>query len=550
MLEKIVGVFGGNPTQFTHLLKAEKTVEARALQKTFAVNLTLTLNCIVCVFMSIAVAIIVVVFSGDVFTYAFFCISMCMMSVGFWTIPYFDRVLSPVHYPVIAHTPVSSRTYFLVKLTPVVKHTVLLILCSSLIPAIAGIFNFSGEFLTYRYLFPVIYLLIAFISGFFTIGVMTTFAGYITKFHSIKSLRNITQFAQLVIPLLFLPLSFLLYSLLPNLIPDDFAMGKFKITSKWLYLVPNGWFAGMVSFIHGQMELYHLMMTLLAVASTLFLVFFPLRSIARSYSEYLSYLLESGTKQNTKMQVRIPLLALIIPTSTIRASFCLSIAYLLRDKRIRLGLVGAFGAIAGFVVIFALPGGLSVNPKWFIYAFIIGLSPGFSFAFIYVGISFVDSFILPVRYSEHYKASWMLKVTPILKRQDLWKGVQTTVLLYIVAPWTLIGICIATLIWKFHGILYILPALIIILNYVMLYPKPRSNLPLAEEYVQKRVTIGMWRPFLCTMATIVFLFGIQFLTYWIGVWTYIVTYCVIVVGGLTCFTYLFTRKTSEVNINA
>ena len=48
---------------------------------------------------------------------------MSMAMIGFWTIPYFDILISPVNYPIVAHTPVSSRTYFLVKLTQILNYT-------------------------------------------------------------------------------------------------------------------------------------------------------------------------------------------------------------------------------------------------------------------------------------------------------------------------------------------------------------------------------------------------------------------------------------------
>ena len=39
-----------------------------------------------------------------------------------------------------------------------------------------------------------------------------------------------------------------------------------------------------------------------------------------------------------------------------------------------------------------------------------------------------------VRYSEHWKASWMLTLAPLLAPNDLWRGVQAAALLYLVSP--------------------------------------------------------------------------------------------------------------------
>ena len=139
---------------------------------------------------------------------------MSMLVVAFWTVPYFDILLSPVNYPVIAHTPVTSRTYFLVKLTQLLTYTVLLLGSLNLLPAFCGIWIHERESSQLEFLFPFVYLPIVFMSGFFTIGVMIVFAGYLTKLYTKKGTRNIAQYAQFVFPTLF-PLLWILATRLP-----------------------------------------------------------------------------------------------------------------------------------------------------------------------------------------------------------------------------------------------------------------------------------------------------------------------------------------------
>ena len=212
-----------------------------------------------------------------------------MMMISLWIVPYFDMLLAPINYPVIAHTPVSSRTYFLVKLTQILTYTILLLGSLNLMPTIGGIWVHKGEFSLLRLLFPIVYLPIVFMSGFFTIGVMTVFAGYLTRLYSKRILRNIAQYAQFIFPAL-LPVTLILLSRLIPYIPEELLASVLK----WLHVLPNGWFAGTVSLVLGEVELRFLISAGLAVASTLFLIFVPLRSIAQRYSTYLSYLLESG----------------------------------------------------------------------------------------------------------------------------------------------------------------------------------------------------------------------------------------------------------------
>ena len=538
MLDKIVEMLGASPIQYRHILNTEKLVEKRALQGNRWVNLSLGLTCAIFFFIGLSIATMLLV-SLDVFTYALIGITMSMAMIGIWTIPYFDILIAPTHYPIVAHTPVSSRTYFLVKLTQILTYTSLLLGSLNLPPAIAGIWLHVRESSQLLYHFPVVYLLIAFMSGFFTIGVMTVFAGYLTKFYTKKSLRNIAQYAQFIFPALF-PM---LWILLPRFFSHSLSDGTVdRVVSvlKWFYALPNGWFAGAVSLALGAVEQQFLILTGLAIVSTLILICVPLRSIAKSYSEYLSYLLESGNRQKSELRIKTPLFAKLFRNHAIRAGFCLSSAYMRREKHILRQIFGSFGAIIILVVLFMQ--GETFSLKWIQDAYAIGLSPGFSMMFYFVGTSFIGSFILLIRYSEHWKASWMFTLAPLAATRDLWRGVQGVALLYIVAPCTLLMLCIATVIWGVSGIFYVLPGLTILLYYVIFYPKPLSNLPLAEEFVQKRSTAGAWIPFLCSALAVIAFIGIQYLTYLINIWVYYGFYSVTVVAGLIGWIHFFRKK--------
>ena len=530
MLEKIVERFCDAPTQYRYLLKIEKLIEKRALEgKNDLSNMSLAVTCVFGFIMSVLFTFMPFLLPMDTFTFSLIGITMSMMMVGIWMIPYFDILLIPVHYPVIAHTPVSSRTYFLVKLTRILTYTALLLGSLNLMPTIGGIWVHKGEFSLVRLLFPFVYLPIVFMSGFFTIGVMTTFAGYLTKLYSKKTLRNVAQYAQFIFPALF-PVTFIL---LPRLLPH-FSKEELVSVLKWFYALPNGWFAGTVSLALGQIEPHFLILAGLAVASTLILVLVPLRSIAKGYTEYLSYLLESGSRQKSKIRVKMPLLGRIFQNRTIRAGLCLSSVYMRRDRNMLRQFFASLGTVIMLVVM--------LDQGWVLHSFAIGLSPGFSAMFYFVGFSIVSSFILPVRYSEHWKASWLLTLAPLSAPRDLWRGVQATACFYIVTPCTLLMLCIATAIWDVSGIFYVLPGLIILLNYIMLYPEPLSGLPLAEEFVQNQTAGEGCIPFLLSSLGIGVFIGLQFLTYLLNIWVYYGFYCVTVIGGLISFIHLLREK--------
>jgi len=538
MLERIAAKFGACPIQYKLLLQTEKTVEERALEgKQGTTKLSLSLTCAFCFLTSIFSAL-PVFFGIDVFTYALIGVTMSMFIVGMWTLPYFDLLLSPINYPVVAHTPVSSRTYFLVKLTQILKYAVLLLTCLNIFPSICGPF-IRGDNTTFLcYFFPVFYLPIAFIAGFFTIGLMTAFAGYLTKLYSVKRLRKISKSAQFILPLL-LPVSFFL-------IPTDVVADNYKSVLKWLYVLPNGWFAGGVSLAVSTIErpgfTRDLILTGVAIFATLLLVLIPLRSIAKTYSKYLSFLMESGSRQKDKLRIRRPLLARFFRSRDAYASFCLSASYMRRDRQILNQL--ASGGVVNFMII----GMFFVRDIYPIelieYHYTIGLSPGFMGLFVFLGVVTVFGFLSSVGYSEHWKASWMLSLVPLRKPYHLWRGVVAVTFIYIVFPCTLLFFILATVFWGVMGIFFVLPGLLVVLFSVITYPKPESGIPLSKEPVEIDRMAGCLS-YGISMVIAGVLVGILFLARFIHVWVYIGIYCVMVIGGLIGFIKFYKKESMK-----
>lgn len=534
MLERVAAKFGACPIQYKLLLQTEKLLEERALEgKQGTSKLSLSVTCAFCFLVSIFSALLVF-FGMDVFTYALIGITMSMFTVGIWTLPYFDLLLSPINYPVIAHTPVSSRTYFLVKLTQILKYAVLLLICLNIFPSMCGPFIRGDDTSVLRYFFPVFYVPVVFMAGFFTIGVMTAFAGYLTKLYSVKRLRKISKSAQFILPVL-LPAFF-------YLIPVNTVADNFDSVIKWLYILPNGWFAGAVSLAVSTIERPEfnrdLILTGVAIVLTLLLVLIPLRSIAKTYSKYLSFLLESGNRQKGKLQIRVPFLARFFKSRDIYAGFCLSTAYMRRDRHILHQLVsGAVVSVLMIVMLFVR----KIYPIEFIeYHYVIGLSPGFTCLFVFLGVVLVFGFLSSVGYSVHWKASWMLSLAPLRKPHELWRGVEAATYIYIILPCILMFFIMATVLWGVMGIFFIIPGLLVVLFSVITYPKPESGIPLSKEAVEIDRSAGCLAYGISMIAAGV-LVGIQFLAALIHIWVYIGVYCVIVVGGVIGFVN-FSRK--------
>jgi hypothetical protein len=540
MLDKIAQIYGVAPAHFKQLLKLDKTVASRAKgdKNGFAI-FSYGLVCCFHVILGLPVAFILLFRLLDApvdgFDYAIIALSYTMVMTAFLSYSRLEFILNPIDYLVLAHTPVSSRTFFLAKLTRLLASTAVMSSCLNLLPAITGYWTAERS-----PLFPVVYLCISVVAGFFSVGVLTVITGYVTKLHTFEKLRSISKYSELAFPVLF-PF---VYLVVPRLLPE------LKIVSDKLipfltafYLLPNSWFAGMVAFGLGDVHYRFLILTAVAIVAMLLLVVGPLRSVAKGYSKFLTSLLESRKTQKPQLKLRASLVSRIFERRETRAGADLVFAYLRRDRRTQLRVFSAVGTPVIFLFIL-----FQDNPvwDWIGKPFTIWLALGVS-AFFFFGCStMVSSFLGQIRYSDHWKAKWMFHCAPLAAPHALWRGVLATTLIYIVIPYTLLLLALATVFWRgLWGIFYILPGLSALLVYVGCYPKPRSGLPLSEEFIQSgwnMEQVWLLIRFICTQLLFGGILAIQFVMYKINFGLYIGCYAVIVIGGILIFIHTFNKK--------
>ncbi|MCG9128133.1 hypothetical protein JT359_11080 [Candidatus Poribacteria bacterium] len=525
MFEKFAIKFGANPHHYKLILDNEKVLEERANEgKQGIAKLSLALYCAFSFLISIFSSL-VVFFGIDVFIYSIIGVSMSMGIVALWSLPYFDNLLNPIYYQVIAHAPISSRTYFMVKLTQILKSSVILLFCLNVFPSVCGIF-IKGEDLTIvRYFFPLVYLPVVFLSGFFTIGIMAALVGYLTKLYSIKKLQKVTKSSQFILPILF-PLSF-------YLIPFELFQEHYNSIVKYLSYLPIGWFASIVSLVVSKMDRIgfqrDIILTGVALVSTLILVLIPLRSIAKTYSGYLAFLLENVNRSMKKLRIRNSILSRFFKNPETYASMSLCWIYLRRDKK----LAAKFSAEGITVIIMTLILFIrGIYPIEYIkYNYALGLSPGFIGLYGIIGFSLSLGFLQAVRYSQHWKAKWILDITPYGNKSNMWRGAEFTVLIFLLLPCTLFSIIFACFLWGINGIFYVLPGLVLVLLSIYTFKQSGLSHPLSQERVEGEIGSGCLTVIIYSTA-LTLLIGILFLARFIHVRVYVGVYSIIVVGGI------------------
>lgn len=540
MLDKIAQIYGVDPAHFRQLIKLDKTVTKRAKgDKQGFAQFSYGLACGFYVLMGIPVVFILLARSLDAplegFEFALIALSYTMVMGAFLSYSRLEFIFNPTDYLVLAHTPVSSRTFFLAKLTRLLSSTAVMLGCLNLLPAIAGCWTAERN-----PLFPVVYLPISLIAGFLSVGLLTVITGYLTKLYSNKWMRNVARYAELAFPILF-PL---VYVIGPRLLPElGLVSNKALPFLTAFYLLPNSWFAGMVALGLGRVNSVFVILTVIAIAATALFVVGPLRHVPKGYSKYLTSLLESRRTQKSQLKLRTSIVSRVFKRRETRAGADFVFAYLRRDRRTQLRVFSALGTPVIFLVIF-----LQDNPvwDWIGKPFTIWLALGVS-AFFFFGCStMVSSFLGQIRYSDHWKAKWMFRCAPLAVPHALWRGTLATTFVYILLPYTLLLTVAATIFWKgFWGIFYLLPGLSALLVYTGCYPKPSSGLPLCEQFIQSGWNMEQVRfliRFVCTQLLFGAILAIQFVMYTLNLGLYIGSYAVIVIAGILIFLHTFNKK--------
>ena len=518
MFNRFLKILGAEPHQYRLLLKTDRRVNARREpSKSFLNNspaLLVGLYAISSTFVSFSA------FALDSFSFTLLTLFISMTMLAFTVISRLEVIINPTDYRTLAHLPVSSRTYFLVKFTHVLLYIGVFAAVLNLPPAILGIWSKNAPAL-----FPAVYLPVSFMAAFFVVGFISAFYGYLIKLYRWERFRNLVAYSQLVLAIL-IPLCFYF---LPHLISifrvalvDWNQIGELK----WVYILPCSWFAGLVHFILGETQVTFSYLSILAVLSTVLLVVLPLGRISLKYAEHVSLLLESPNAIGKVNRVGSRLTTLLKNTET-RAGFQLVSIYLKRDRNIKV----RFCAMIGVPLAAIIPM-IQMIPELMGLPFSIGVAVGVPIYSFYI-CAFLLSYLLSVlKYSEDWKAAWIFTIAPMESHVHFFKGVKLAIIAYFIAPYFTVFTGISVLLWNpLLAVVYLLPSLTGCLCYLSFYWGSVAILPFSREPREKK---GMDDILTFALGLIIFggIFSIHYIAYQFHTYLYIAAYTLTIGVGV------------------
>jgi hypothetical protein len=276
--------------------------------------------------------------------------------------------------------------------------------------------------------------------------------------------------------------------IVPRLMGQFGDLSKLATEAWWMFLLPPAWFAGLDDALAGQGAASSWELAGLGVAVTAVILWLAFGRLANDYVAGLQALGESGpAKPAARSRQRwlgliigLPPLCWWLRNPLSRASFQLTVAYLLRDRDMKLRV---YPGLAPMLVMpfFMLWQGHAIHAHGRHGGGAEGGGFGIAFAGAYLGLIPMLAMSM-IQYSQHWQAADLFRSAPLAGPGALYHGARRAVLLILVVP--LVGV-IALLAWLLGGelgtsLMLLLPGILVIPLYALIPGLGGRAIPLSQ----------------------------------------------------------------------
>ena len=416
----------------------------------------------------------------NLFVYSLFTISAAMFMTALAVImEYVTIVVHPDDFHILAHRPVSSRTYFWAKMGNLLFYVTPIALALTLPAAVIGSCSLEPGFL-----FGLFHVLAGVVACLATAAAVVLIYTGTLRVVSYQRFTTIMTYVHSGVTLVLV----LAYFLLPRMIEDDPTLLSLN-RGAWVYAAPPAWFAGSVELLSGVGSPQDVHLILMAALGSALVIAAAMNTISLDYSRKISELTTSpveteehaGGRVRRRPFFRVGLASL--GTGTERAGYVLMDAYMRRDRKLRSRVYPAFGLPLA-VYITALvrhdlhspfvqsPGGSPVALQE-----IMGLYC------IFVSLFFAAA----MTQTEQWKASWLFYAAPIGDPSGLLRGARRLVIWRYLIPFFILLFVLLSLAMPVLGAAtFILMVLPMCLTAFAILSLASPHMPLSQEVERTR----------------------------------------------------------------
>lgn len=327
---------------------------------------------------------------------------------------------------IILPRPVGSRTLWLARVVHITTYLFAIALSLSIVAVLVLALRFGP-------LAGLLFLILSLLSAVLMVFLTNVFYLVLMRFISEEKLREVINYVQIVMAVLF----YGGYQLLPRLVDSQTLLSQSFDHQSWHYLVPPMWMAGAVEIVtRPVVDASHLIFLSLALITPFAGLWFMNRFLTTDFTQKLSGIdLESrpvvaadSTQRSTVTSPGwLETLSDWLTTNPLeRAAFAFTWRITGRDRKFKLKTYPQLGFGIAYVVMMSFQS-RSLGSSGFFYLFAL------YFAGLYV---MVAQYQLSV--SDGYRAAWVYGSAPIQYPGDLLSGSMKAIIVKLLAPFYLI----------------------------------------------------------------------------------------------------------------
>lgn len=360
-----------------------------------------------------------------IFTLAVYLHGMTFVFLGMFVAGSAGEVLfNKEEADILMHRPITSRALLWAKIGVLVEVSLWL----------AGAFNLAGLIVGIgcpdgHWFFPIVHAISTFLEALFCTGTVVLVYQLCLRWFGRERLEGLMTMAQVLIAMSVVAGG----QIIPRMI-GHFGIIRFTEDTWWIALLPPAWFGGFDDALAGSGHYSSSILGGVGVVVTATVLWFAFGKLSRDYEAGLQALNESkatrprrqGRRRFVDVLVNVPPLRWWLRDPVARASFLLTVAYLFRDRDVKLRV---YPGLAPMLVI----------PLVFLFQDTGHNGTGFGVAFTggYLGLIPMLGLNL-LRYSQQWQAADLFRAVPLAGPTQLCHGARRAVLCVITVPLLLI----------------------------------------------------------------------------------------------------------------
>ncbi len=416
--------------------------------------------------------------AGDAFVFSLFTLSAAMFMTALLVVmEYSSVVVHPDDFEILAHRPVSSKTYFWSKIANLAVYVSATTVSLGLPAAVFGAIRFRPGFF-----FGLVYFAVALLACQATAAlVVLIYTAALKIFNYDRFTRAITYVHALATLLIVLG-----YVLLPRFLAEG---GQVLTVTRgpWAFAAPPAWFAGAVELLTGSGGDQSVILTLLAAASSVALVAAALNMISLDYARKVSELAtesaEAATSAHRRRWSFAELGSVLLRSDEERVGFELMRRYMTRDRKLRARIYPAFGLPLAVYIYGLISGGF--------YDPFAGRPSGgglpvqqlLGFYSVFITLFFATA----ITQSDQWQASWFFYTAPVKQREGIVTGARKLIIWrYILPFFGVLFVLLAFVMPPLRAGLFVLIVLLLALIAFALISLTAPHLPLSQSIEKSR----------------------------------------------------------------